>query len=161
GWGVMGWGYVDDAVTERATGRARRVGVLENDSDRHSSGSGGNCALAKWPLVMVVDNQRTAIMETAHLVLSAASYAESDGTVINNEGRAHRFFQVYDPAYYDSQTCMLESWRWLHPLHSTLLTRHVGSPALNHAISAGVAKIPERDSSKDAATDRTLSLLGQ
>jgi NADH dehydrogenase/NADH:ubiquinone oxidoreductase subunit G len=28
-------------------------------------------------------------MDKAHLVLSAASFAESDGTVINNEGRAH------------------------------------------------------------------------
>ncbi|STF40478.1 NADH-quinone oxidoreductase subunit G [Escherichia coli] len=43
----------------------------------------------KAPLVMVVDHQRTAIMENAHLVLSAASFAESDGTVINNEGRAN------------------------------------------------------------------------
>jgi NADH dehydrogenase/NADH:ubiquinone oxidoreductase subunit G len=51
---------------------------------------------------MVVDHQRTAIMDKAHLVLSAASFAESDGTVVNNEGRAQRFFQVYDPAYYDA-----------------------------------------------------------
>ncbi|STW49411.1 NADH-ubiquinone oxidoreductase subunit G [Klebsiella pneumoniae] len=39
---------------------------------------------------MVVDHQRTAIMDKAHLVLSAASFAESDGTVVNNEGRAQR-----------------------------------------------------------------------
>ncbi len=52
---------------------------------------------------MVVDHQRTAIMDKAHLVLSAASFAESDGTVVNNEGRAQRFFQVYDPAYYDAK----------------------------------------------------------
>jgi predicted molibdopterin-dependent oxidoreductase YjgC len=31
----------------------------------------------------------------------AASFAESDGTVVNNEGRAQRFFQVYDPSYYE------------------------------------------------------------
>ncbi len=62
----------------------------------------------KPPLVMVVDHQRTAIMDKAHLVLSAASFAESDGTVVNNEGRAQRFFQVYDPAYYDAKTVMLE-----------------------------------------------------
>lgn len=80
-------------MTELETGRADAVVVLENDLHRHASATRVNAALAKAPLVMVVDHQRTAIMENAHLVLSAASFAESDGTVINNEGRAQRFFQ--------------------------------------------------------------------
>nr|BFF12648.1 hypothetical protein GCM10025699_39510 [Microbacterium flavescens] len=83
--------------------------MLENDLHRHASAARVDAALAKAPLVMVVDHQRTAIMDKAHLVLSAASFAESDGTVVNNEGRAQRFFQVYDPAYYDAKTVMLES----------------------------------------------------
>ncbi len=118
GLGIMGGGSLEEALTELETGRADAVVVLENDLHRHASAIRVNAALAKAPLVMVVDHQRTAIMENAHLVLSAASFAESDGTVINNEGRAQRFFQVYDPAYYDSKTVMLESWRWLHSLHS-------------------------------------------
>ncbi|GHL93657.1 hypothetical protein ECZU38_37310 [Escherichia coli] len=135
--------------------------VLENDLHRHASATRVNAALAKAPLVMVVDHQRTAIMENAHLVLSAASFAESDGTVINNEGRAQRFFQVYDPAYYDSKTVMLESWRWLHSLHSTLLSREVDWTQLDHVIDAVVAKIPELAGIKDAAPDATFRIRGQ
>ncbi len=112
GLGIMGGGSLEEALTELETGHADAVVVLENDLHRHASAIRVNAALAKAPLVMVVDHQRTAIMENAHLVLSAASFAESDGTVINNEGRAQRFFQVYDPAYYDSKTVMLESWHW-------------------------------------------------
>ncbi len=51
--------------------------------------------------LIVADHQRTATMDHANLVLPAASFAESDGTLVSQEGRAQRFFQVYDPAYYD------------------------------------------------------------
>lgn len=77
----MGGGSLEEALTELETGRADAVVVLENDLHRHASAIRVNAALAKAPLVMVVDHQRTAIMENAHLVLSAASFAESDGTV--------------------------------------------------------------------------------
>uniref|UniRef100_A0A914Z2H5 NADH-ubiquinone oxidoreductase 75 kDa subunit, mitochondrial n=23 Tax=cellular organisms TaxID=131567 RepID=A0A914Z2H5_9BILA len=88
-------------------------------------------------------------------------FAESDGTVINNEGRAQRFFQVYDPAYYDSKTVMLESWRWLHSLHSTLLSREVDWTQLDHVIDAVVAKIPELAGIKDAAPDATFRIVAE
>lgn len=161
GLGIMGGGSLEEALTELETGRADAVVVLENDLHRHASATRVNAALAKALLVMVVDHQRTAIMENAHLVLSAASFAESDGTVINNEGRAQRFFQVYDPAYYDSKTVMLESWRWLHSLHSTLLSREVDWTQLDHVIDAVVAKIPELAGIKDAAPDATFRIRGQ
>ncbi len=161
GLGIMGGGSLEEALTELETGRADAVVVLENDLHRHASATRVNAALAKAPLVMVVDHQRTAIMENAHLVLSAASFAESDGTVINNEGRAQRFFQVYDPAYYDSKTVMLESWRWLHSLHSTLLSREVDWTQLDHVIDAVVAKIPELAGIKDAAPDATFRIRGR
>lgn len=161
GLGIMGGGSLEEALTELETGRADAVVVLENDLHRHASAIRVNAALAKAPLVMVVDHQRTAIMENAHLVLSAASFAESDGTVINNEGRAQRFFRVYDPAYYDSKTVMLESWRWLHSLHSTLLSCEVDWTQLDHVIDAVVAKIPELAGIKDAAPDATFRIRGQ
>ena len=102
-----------------------------------------NAALAKAPLVMVVDHQRTAIMENAHLVLSAASFAESDGTVVNNEGRAQRFFQVYDPAYYDSENrdagkLALAALIAQHPVNN----RQVDWTQLDHVIDAAVADAP-------------------
>ncbi|RFN39376.1 molybdopterin-dependent oxidoreductase, partial [Salmonella enterica] len=161
GLGMMGGGSLDDALGELETGSADAVVVLENDLHRHASATRVNAALAKAPLVMVVDHQRTAIMENAHLVLSAASFAESDGTVINNEGRAQRFFQVYDPAYYDNKTIMLESWRWLHSLHSTVENREVDWTQLDHVIDAVIAAMPQFAGIKDAAPDATFRIRGQ
>lgn len=161
GLGMMGGGSLDDALGELETGSADAVVVLENDLHRHASATRVNAALAKAPLVMVVDHQRTAIMENAHLVLSAASFAESDGTVINNEGRAQRFFRAYDPAYYDNKTIMLESWRWLHSLHSTVENREVDWTQLDHVIDAVIAAMPQFAGIKDAAPDATFRIRGQ
>ena len=58
-------------------------------------------------------------------MLSAASFAESDGTVVNNEGRAQRFFQITIRLAHDAKTVMLESWRWPASLHSTVNNRQV------------------------------------
>ncbi|WP_267284922.1 NADH-quinone oxidoreductase subunit NuoG [Klebsiella pneumoniae] len=161
GLGMIGGGSLEEALDELESGAADAVIVLENDLHRHASAARVDDALAKAPLVMVVDHQRTAIMDKAHLVLSAASFAESDGTVVNNEGRAQRFFQVYDPAYYDAKTVMLESWRWLHSLHSTVNNRQVDWTQLDHVIDAAIAALPQLAGIKDAAPDATFRIRGQ
>ena len=161
GLGMIGGGSLEEALSELETGAADAVIVLENDLHRHASAARVDAALAKAPLVLVVDHQRTAIMEKAHLVLSAASFAESDGTVVNNEGRAQRFFQVYDAAYYDAKTVMLESWRWLHSLHSTVNNRQVDWTQLDHVIDAAIAALPQLAGIKDAAPDATFRIRGQ
>ncbi|MFH4843288.1 molybdopterin dinucleotide binding domain-containing protein, partial [Klebsiella pneumoniae] len=77
------------------------------------------------------------------------------------EGRAQRFFQVYDPAYYDAKTVMLESWRWLHSLHSTVNNRQVDWTQLDHVIDAAIAALPQLAGIKDAAPDATFRIRGQ
>lgn len=161
GLGMIGGGSLDDALTELETGRADAVVILENDLHRHASAARVDAALSRAPLVMVIDHQRTAIMDKAHLVLSTASFAESDGTVINNEGRAQRFFQVYDPSYYDRNAIMLESWRWLHSLHSTVESREVDWTPARSVIDAAVAALPQLAGIKDAAPDASFRIRGQ
>lgn len=101
GLAMMNAPSIDDALVELEQGNADAVVVLENDLYRHAPAARVDAALAKAQSLIVVDHQRTEIMNKADLVLSAASFAESDGTLVNQEGRAQRFFQVYDPAYYD------------------------------------------------------------
>jgi NADH-quinone oxidoreductase subunit G len=55
----------------------------------------------------------TPTAHRAEIVLPAASFAEATGTLVNMEGRAQRYFQNFDPAYYDRTVATLESWRWL------------------------------------------------
>jgi NADH-quinone oxidoreductase subunit G len=58
--------------------------------------------------LVVLDHLQNPTTAAAELVLPAGTFAESDGTLVNNEGRAQRFFQVLDPS-----SEVLESWRWL------------------------------------------------
>ncbi|MGL9769427.1 MAG: NADH-quinone oxidoreductase subunit NuoG [Sodalis sp. (in: enterobacteria)] len=152
---------LDDALDVLEQGTADSVIVLENDLYQHAPAVRINAALAKVNNLIVLDHQHTLLHERANFVLSAASFAESDGTVINQEGRAQRFFQVYDPAYYDDQVVMLASWRWLHLLHSTYLNRQVDWTQLDHIINAAADSLPQLSGIKDAAPDAHFRIHGQ
>ncbi|ACT06261.1 NADH-quinone oxidoreductase, chain G [Dickeya chrysanthemi Ech1591] len=161
GVAMMGGGSLDEALSQLETGEADSVVVLENDLYRHAPAARVDAALAKAANLIVLDHQRTAIMDKASLVLSSASFAESDGTLINQEGRAQRFFQVYDPTYYDAKVVMLESWRWLHSLYITYNSRQVDWTQLDHVIDACVNALPQLAAIKDAAPDASFRVKGQ
>ena len=90
---MIGGGSLDQALEQLASGAADTAIVMENDLYRHAPAAQVDAALAKVNNLIVADHQRTAIMDKANLILSSASFAESDGTLINQEGRAQRFFQ--------------------------------------------------------------------
>lgn len=161
GLGMIGGMTLDDALNQLESGSADAVVVMENDLYRHAPKAKVDAALRHVDNVIVLDHQRTATMEKAGLILSGASFAESDGTLINQEGRAQRFFQVYDPAYYDHQVVMLESWRWLHSLHSAIQSRRVDWTQLDHVIDAVALALPQLKGIKEAAPDASFRIRGQ
>lgn len=63
GLGMIGGGSLEDALSELESGAADAVVVLENDPHRHASAACVDAALSRAPLVMVIDHQRTAIMD--------------------------------------------------------------------------------------------------
>jgi NADH-quinone oxidoreductase subunit G len=105
------------ALDKIERGEADTLVVLENDLYRRAERARLDVLLAKINLI-VIDHQSHATAAKAAVVLSAGSFAESDGTVVNNEGRAQRYFQVYDPAYYDPRSMIRESWAWLADLRA-------------------------------------------
>ena len=108
---------LDAAFAKIERGEADTLVVLENDLYRRADRARVDALLAKVRLI-VIDHRSHATADKAAVVLSAGAFAESDGTVVNNEGRAQRFFQVYDPAYYDPQIAIRESWAWLMDLRA-------------------------------------------
>lgn len=58
---------------------------------------------------IVLDSLNTLTTQHADILMPAATFAEGDGTLVNYEGRAQRFFQVFMP----SNTAIQESWKWL------------------------------------------------
>src|SRR5690606_35850687 len=106
------------------------------------------------------DHQQTATTAKAHLVLSAASFAEADGTLARQEGRAQRFVQVFEPSYYDKSTLVREGWRWMHALHCTLQGKAVDWPTLDHATDSCVAANPQLIGIQNAAPHASFRIKG-
>jgi NADH-quinone oxidoreductase subunit G len=86
----------------------RTLIVLENDLFRRAPASEMTALLRGVRHLIVLDHLVNATTEAAELVLPSGTFAESDGTLVNSEGRAQRFFQALDQSA-DVQ----ESWRWL------------------------------------------------
>ena len=138
GLALLGGESVDAALQALTSGQADAVIVLENDLYRRADAAQVDAALAAAQVVIVADHQHTATSAKAHLLLPVASFAEGDGTLVSFEGRAQRFFQVFEPSYYDANILIREGWRWLHALHSTLQGKPLDWTQLD-AVTAAVA----------------------
>jgi len=90
------------------TGSIDTLMVLENDLHRRLSRSDCTQLLGAVERVLVIDLLEHDTMEQASLILPAASVVESEGSLINSEGRAQRHYPVFEPLH-DRQA----SWRWL------------------------------------------------
>jgi NADH-quinone oxidoreductase subunit G len=92
-------------------GHADTVVVLENDLYRRADAATVEAFLAAAKHIVAIDHIAHATSEQADIVLPAGTFAEADGTLINNEGRAQRFFQVFVP-----EGDIQESWRWMRDM---------------------------------------------
>ncbi|WP_129141040.1 NADH-quinone oxidoreductase subunit NuoG [Modicisalibacter coralii] len=143
GLAMMGGEPLEWALDELDSERADAVVILENDLHRRLPGPRVDRALDAAATVVVLDHQRTATWEHAHLGLPAAAFTEADGTLVSLEGRAQRFFQVFDPAYIRPETRIRESWRWLHALRADVLRHDVGDIALDAVTHDCARRYPE------------------
>jgi NADH-quinone oxidoreductase subunit G len=108
GLAMMGGGRLNDAFNAVLHGYADTVIVMENDLYRHGNEKVVDDFLNKCSKVIVLDHSNTPTVRKAHVVIPAGTFAESDGIIVNNEGRAQRFFQVYE-----ATDVIQESWRWI------------------------------------------------
>lgn len=110
--------------------------------------------------VIALDHQLLDWHKDVDIVLPAASFAEADGTLISAEGRAQRFFQVYDNEYYHPMSSIKEGWRWLHAVHSSIEGRDVDWTQLDDVINALIATHPKLAGIKGAAPDADYRMTG-
>ena len=111
GAALLGGRGLDGAIDAVARGEADTLVVLENDVYRRGHEAVVSRCLDGAAHLIVIDHVVTPTTARADVGLSAGTFAEADGTFINNEGRAQRFFRVFEPTG-DVQ----ESWRWIRDL---------------------------------------------
>ena len=160
GVAMMGGMTLEAALDALKSGSAEAVVIAENDLYRRVPAGMVNAGLDAAKVVVVLDHQRTATADKAHALLSASSFAEGDGTVVNQEGRAQRFFQVYDSSYYKPEHQIKEGWRWLHAMASALDYRDISWTQLDEVIGELANAIPSLSGIKGAAPDASYRIMG-
>lgn len=85
--------------------------ILENDLYHRGGQEIVSQFLNKPHQIVVMDHIHSATVDSADLVIPVGAFAESDGTLVNQEGRAQRYYQIYVP-----NSPIQESWRWLADL---------------------------------------------
>jgi NADH-quinone oxidoreductase subunit G len=129
---------LSQAFQSIATEPAGTLIVLENDLYRRAPASEVTSLLRGARNLVVLDQLGNATTEAAELVLPAGTFAESDGTLVNSEGRAQRFFQALDPS-----TDVQQSWRWLHEGSAAAgINNEARWQTLDELITAMAAEIP-------------------
>ncbi len=111
GTALLGGRPLEEAFAAVERGEVDTVVVLENDLYRRAPADRVAAFLEKAPHVVVIDHSAHGTGARAEAVLPAGTFAEADGTYVNNEGRAQRAFQVFVP-----RDDVQESWRWVRDL---------------------------------------------
>lgn len=156
----LGGGNLEEAFTSGADTAI----ILENDLYRRATREDVDRFLGKCKNVVVLDYLETDTARGAAMILPVGTFAESDGTLINNEGRAQRFYRVFVP-----HGDIRESWRWLGDIggkrwadldevNETMIeavegfapVRDVAPPATYRVAGMKIAREPHRYSGRTA-----------
>jgi len=108
---LMGGRPLSEAFEAVEHGRRPTAVILENELYRRAPSAVIDRFLDGCSHLVVLDHLNNATAARAEAVLPAATFAESSGTLLNNEGRLQRFFQVFVP-----QGDIQPSWSWLRDL---------------------------------------------
>jgi len=138
GLAMLGGGRLSEAFDQVRAGKADTAIILENDLYRRSDKEAVTTFLQSCKSCIVVDHVLTDTAMRADLVLPAGTFADSDGTLVSNEGRGQRFFQVIGP-----KREVQESWRWIRDLMVAMgRQENAGWQALDDVVSSIAAELP-------------------
>ncbi len=156
GLGMMEAPPLEDAFQAVKDNQAETVIILENDLFRRVQGDVVEGFLSAARNVVVMDHTLTTLASKADVVLPAGTFAEADGTFVNNEARAQRFFQVFVP-----KSEIQESWRWMIDLGVTAGLSGAGNWAdLDDVINALAETLPHLAGIREAAPQAEFRMRG-
>jgi NADH-quinone oxidoreductase subunit G len=147
GLGLLGGKSLNQALNTTTD----TVIILENDLYRSAEKEKVDAFLNNCKQVIVIDQINTATVQKADLVLPSGTFAESDGTFINNEGRAQRYYKVIPIT-----DVVKDAWLWIADLNQasgkeaiTSLEVLTTTIAQNQVFSA-LADLPKKGDEKIA-----------
>jgi len=109
----MGLAFIAGKSLDEAIGLSIReaidtVIILENDLYRRAPEESVNQLFKNSKQIIVLDQLTNKTTAQATILIPAATFAESEGTLVNNEGRAQRYYKTIV-----NKGRVKESWRWV------------------------------------------------
>ena len=157
GMGLMGTLGIDEALTAIENGEADTLIVLENDLFRRGATDRISACLDKCAQVVLIDHVLHQTASKADIILPAATFAEQSGTLVNNEGRGQRFFQVFVP-----EGDVHPAWQWIEGCMEVMGSSEASLWQDLDDIMAGLAKdLPVFKSVPDIAPSAKFRMVGQ
>ena len=101
-----------EATQALKTSKCDGVIILENDLYRRGNKIDIDQIFDPGNKVIVIDHLKNATSKQADVLIPTATFAEAEGTIVNNEGRAQCFLQVFKP----KNENLKASWKWLSAL---------------------------------------------
>jgi NADH-quinone oxidoreductase subunit G len=154
GLSLIGGHALQDAFNAVEQGAAETVIVLENDLYRRAERVAVDRCLNRARHVVVIDHLLHETARNAEIVLPAGAFTEAEGTLVSNEGRAQRFFQLLVP-----EGDIQGSWRWLRDLLGAS-DRDPGWTTLDHVTAACANALPTLASIGKAAPGAEFRVNG-
>lgn len=146
------------AMKAEESGEFTTAVILENDLYRRADRAETDHFLGMFKHIIVLDHLAHDTARAATVLLPAATFAEGEGTLVNNEGRAQRFFQVFMP----KNENVRESWRWLDELGQFRDgTKPENLRELDNLLEELVADMPQFKGIETAAPPSDFRIHGQ
>jgi NADH-quinone oxidoreductase subunit G len=142
----------DDAVSVAADEEIDTLVVLENDLYRRAPKESVNRLFDRSRQVIVLDHLSNITSQHADILLPAATFAESEGTVVNNEGRAQRYYKALLNNDY-----VKESWRWISELIK--INNKVSWNRFDDVVSSLINELPAFSKFKKYMPDADFRML--
>jgi NADH-quinone oxidoreductase subunit G len=94
GLGLMDGKPLNDLIEAISEGNIETVIILENDLYKRADKEIVDFIFSRCKNVIVLDYMMNDTARRADILLPSGTFAESTGTIINNEGRAQRYYRV-------------------------------------------------------------------
>ncbi len=146
------------AISVLQKGDADTIIVLENDLYRRGGKDEIDNLFNLSKEVIVLDHLHNKTTNRATVLIPVATFAEAKGTMVNNEGRAQCFFQIFNP----KNENLRESWKWLDEFRQ--FKNGITPQELKESgnlISEMVALMPQFKGAETVAPDANFRIAGQ
>ncbi len=135
--------HLEDALLKIEQGDTDTTIILENDLYRLLDKKSVDKLFQKSRNTIAFNYLENETTKNSNYVIPAGTFAEADGTIINNEGRVQRFFASYSP-----RNEVMSSWKWLNEIKNNS-SDSTGN--LDEVIDNLISEFPELKAIKLAA----------